>query len=90
MPVGEAQYNVWRQNRSQKKGGGVMVLTRRDVIIGKVEKGEDMALFLSSFCVIDRVGNEKWKKKRLGSHISSTQDQCLGERRVWRHNERHM
>ena len=27
------------------------------------------------------VANEKWKKKRLGSRIRSTKDQCLEERR---------
>ena len=43
VPVGEGQYNVWRRNRNQKKGGGVMVLTRKDVMIRKVEKGEGMA-----------------------------------------------
>ena len=39
-----------------------------------------------------RVGHEKWNKKRLGSHIRSTQDQCLGGgggRRVWKHDETH-
>ena len=38
VPVREGQYNVWRQNRNQKKGGRVMVLTRKDVIMGKPGK----------------------------------------------------
>ena len=37
-PVGEGQYNVWKRYRNHKKGGSVMVLTRKDVINGKVKK----------------------------------------------------
>ena len=77
VPVGEEQCSVWRRNRNQKKGGGVMVLTREDVIMEKVEKKRRYDRGVEV-----RVGNEKWKKKRLGSHINSTQDQGLEERRV--------
>ena len=44
-----------------------MVLTRKFVIMGKVGKRDGRG-------VEGRVDNEKWKKKRLGSHICSTQD----------------
>ena len=43
VSVREGKYNVWRRSRNQKKGGRVMVLTRKDVIMGKVKKGEGMA-----------------------------------------------
>ena len=62
------------------------MLRRKDVMMGKVEKTEGMT------GVEGRVGHEKWNKKRLGSHIRSTQDQCLGGgggRRVWKHDETH-
>ena len=60
------------------------MVTRKDVIMGKSEKWEGMT------GVKGRIGNKKWKKTRLGSHIRSTQGQWRGERRVWKHDERHL
>ena len=47
--------------------------------MGKVEKGEGMTEMLKIELVM--------KNGRQGR---STQDQCLGERRVWKHGETHM
>ena len=72
MPVGERQYNVWAKQKSEKgrRSNGDNKEGRDNGKGGKRRKYDRG--------VEDRVGNEKWKKKRLGSCLRSTQDQCLG------------
>jgi len=41
--IGEGQYNMWKRNRKGKKGGGVMLLIRKEVTVENVEEGEGMA-----------------------------------------------
>ena len=84
VPIGEGQYNVWRQNSNKKKVRWSNGVNKEGCDNGESEHRR------YGRGVEGRVGNEKWKKKILGTHIHSIQDQCLGERRVRRHGERHM
>ena len=88
VPVGEGQYNVWRRNRNQKKGGGVMMLTRKDVVVGNVEKGEGMAEVLKVELVMKKgrirdlvlvyvpPKTNSWGREEYGDMIRDT-SKCL-------------
>ena len=57
---------------------------------GVNKEGRDYGEGMAEVLKMKNVGDEKWKKKRFGSHIRSIQDQCLGDMKVWRHVESHM
>ncbi len=41
--IGNSNYNVWIKHRNNKKGGGVMLLTKKSITMEEVEIGEGMA-----------------------------------------------
>ena len=41
--LGEGEYNIWRKDRRGKQGGGVMVLTKKDLVVEKVVNSEGLA-----------------------------------------------
>ncbi len=40
--IGNSNYNVWIKHRNNKKGGGVMLLTKKSITMEDVEMGEGM------------------------------------------------
>ena len=43
MEVNQQNYNVWRRDRTGKKGSGVMMMVRKDMEVQGVERDEGMA-----------------------------------------------
>ena len=35
--IGTVNYNIWKKNRKGKKGGGIMIWTRKDLRVAKVK-----------------------------------------------------
>ena len=62
-----------------------MVLTRKDMIIVKVEKGEGMAEVLKVELIM-----KNGRKRDLVVVYVPLKTNALGERRVWKHFETHM
>lgn len=56
MDVGDRKYRIWRRDRRGKKGGGVMIAVRKDIIVDKVELGEGKAEVLSMRMLTEKGG----------------------------------
>ena len=83
VPVWEGQYNVWRRNKNKTNGMPSNGNNKEECDNG--EGGKERRYGRG---VEGRVSNDKLKEKRLGSRIRTTKDQCLGERILWKHDER--
>ena len=41
LNIGDGEYEIWKKSRPMKQGGGIMILTRKDLQVDKVTYGKN-------------------------------------------------
>ena len=58
-------YNIWRRDRKGKWGGGVLILTRKDIYVEEDQYGEGMAEVIGTTIKI----NKREKRKIVVTYV---------------------